>query len=106
MRGSIEKLIENIIWHHLVTLGFKVTVGILRNGEVDFVAQRGEQIIYIQATYLLASEDTIAREFGNLQNIRDNYPKYVVSMDPVTGGLPNYPGIHHIHLREFLTTEF
>ena len=106
LRGSIEKVMENVIHHHLVTQEFKVTVGILRNGEVDFVAVRGERRLYVQAVYLLGSEETIAREFGNLQAIRDNYPKYVVSMDPVSGGLPEYPGIIHIHLREFLMTDF
>ena len=106
LRGSIEKVMENVIHHHLVTQGFKVTVGILREGEVDFVAVRGEQRLYVQAVYLLGSEDTIAREFGHLQAIRDNYPKYVVSMDPVNGGLPEYPGILHVHLHEFLLTDF
>lgn len=105
LRGSIEKVIENIIHLHLVAQGFKVTVGILRNTEIDFVATRGNQTIYIQATYLLASDDTIKREFGNLQDIKDNYPKYVVSMDPISGNLSEYPGIHHIHLREFLKTD-
>ena len=47
----------------------------------------------------------IRREFGNLQDIKDNYPKYVISMDPVSGELPEYPGIHHLHLREFLKTD-
>ncbi len=106
LRGSIEKVMENVIYHHLVTQDFKVTVGILRDGEVDFVAVRGERRLYVQAVYLLGSENTIAREFGNLCAIRDNYPKYVVSMDPVSGGLPEYPGIIHIHLREFLMTNF
>lgn len=106
LRGSIEKVMENVIYHHLVTQGFKVTVGILRDGEVDFVAVRDERRLYVQAVYLLGAEDTIAREFGNLQAIRDNYPKYVVSMDPVSGGLPEYPGIIHVHLREFLMTDF
>ncbi len=105
LRGSIEKIIENVIWNHLCCQGFKVAVGILRAGEVDFVATRGEVTIYIQATYLLASEETIKREFGNLADIKDNYPKYVVSMDPVTGDLPQYPGIRHISLREFLVTD-
>lgn len=105
LRASIEKVIENIIHLHLVAQGFKVTVGILRNTEIDFVATRGNQIIYIQATYLLASDDTIKREFGNLQEIKDNYPKYVISMDPISGALSEYPGIHHIHLREFLRTD-
>ena len=106
LRGSIEKVMENAIHHHLVTQGFKVTVGILRNGEVDFVAVRDERRLYVQAVYLLGSEETVAREFGNLQAIRDNYPKYFVSRVPVSGGLPEYPGIIHVHLREFLMTDF
>jgi hypothetical protein len=103
LRASIEKVMENVILLHLIAQGFQVSVGVLRNEEVDFVAIRGTQKIYIQATYLLGSDETIRREFGNLNDIRDNYPKYVVSMDPVSGELPEYPGIHHLHLREFLT---
>ncbi len=105
LRGSIEKTIENVIYLHLVSQGFNVSVGILRNAEIDFVATRGNQTIYIQATYLLGSDETISREFGNLKAIKDNYPKYVVSMDPVSGELPQYPGIHHLHLRKFLTLQ-
>ncbi len=106
LRGSIEKVMENAIHHHLPTQGFKVTVDILRNGEVDFVAVRDERRLYVQAVYLLGAEETVARVFGNLQDIRDNYPKYVVPMDPVSSGLPEYPGIIHVHLREFLMTDF
>lgn len=106
LRGSIEKVIENVIYLHLLYCGYKVSVGILRAGEVDFVATKGDKTIYVQATYLLASDETIEREFGNLTDIKDNYPKYVVSMDPVSGPIAKYPGIHHLHLREFLTTEF
>lgn len=102
LRGSIEKVMENVVWHHLLTQGFKVWVGTLRQGEIDFVATRGAKTIYVQCTYLLASDETIKREFGNLKAIRDNFPKYVVSMDPVSGDPPQYPGIRHISLREFL----
>lgn len=102
IRGSIEKVMENVVWNHLRRQGFEVTVGILRAGEVDFVATRGGRRIYIQVTYLLASEETVRREFGNLTAINDNYPKYVVSMDPVSGGFSEYPGIEHVRLREFL----
>lgn len=105
LRGSIEKIMENVVYNHLRSRGFEVYVGILRAGEVDFVAIHGDRLIYVQVTYLLGSEETIKREFGTLLDIRDNYPKYVVSMDPVSGDLPQYPGIRHIHLREFLTTE-
>lgn len=105
IRGSIEKIIENVIYLHLLQRGYQVTVGIIRVGEIDFVATRGEKTIYVQATYLLSSEETIKREFGNLAAIKDNYPKYVVSMDPVSGELKEYPGIHHVHLRQFLLSD-
>lgn len=105
IRASIEKLMENAVYLHLLTRGYRVNVGILRAGEVDFVATKGYKTIYVQVTYILASDETIEREFGNLARIKDNYPKYVVSMDPVSGGLSEYPGIHHVHLREFLKME-
>lgn len=104
IRGSIEKLMENVVYLHLLAQGYTVSVGILRAGEVDFVAVRGGRTIYIQVTYLLASDETVDREFGNLAAIKDNYPKYVVSMDPLGGELDGYPGIHHVSLREFLKT--
>ena len=105
LRGSIEKVMENVVYIELLRRGYKVYVGILRAGEIDFVATKLDQTIYIQVTYLLASEETISREFGNLAAIPDNYPKYVISMDPVSGGLPQYPGIHHLNLRKFLLTD-
>jgi len=103
--GDIEKLIENAIYLHLKSQGFEIAVGQFRQMEIDFVARKNGQTIYIQATYLLASEETIEREFGNLQLIKDNYPKYVVSLDSFhTGG--NREGITHLHLREFLKVGF
>lgn len=105
IRGSIEKIMENVVWNHLRRQGFEVSVGILRAGEIDFVATKSDKRIYVQVTYLLASDDTIKREFGNLAAIKDNYPKFVVSMDPVSGGFNEYPGIEHVNLREFLKTE-
>lgn len=105
IRGSIEKIMENVVWNHLRRQGFEVSVGILRAGEIDFVATKSDKRIYVQVTYLLASDDTIKREFGNLAAIKDNYPKFVVSMDPVSGGFNEYPGIEHVNLREFLKTD-
>lgn len=104
IRGSIEKVMENVVWNHLRRQGCDVTVGILRAGEIDFVATRAEQRIYVQVTYLLASDETVKREFGNLAVIQDNYPKYVVSMDLLCGCFGEYPGIRHINLRDFLKT--
>ena len=100
-RFDIEKVMENIVYKHLARLGYTVYVGQLHKAEIDFVAENPDTTIYVQVTYLLASEDTAKREFGNLQLIKDNHPKYVVSMDRVYG-LTNVDGIKHVHLREFL----
>lgn len=105
LRNSIEKIMENVVYLHLLSQGYMVNVGILRAGEVDFVAVKGDATIYVQVTYLLASQETVDREFGNLAAINDNYPKYVVSMDPVAGELMQYPGILHLRLRDFLKTD-
>lgn len=105
LRQSIEKIMENVVYLHLRQQGYDVNIGILRAGEIDFVASKGDKKIYIQVTYLLASESTIDREFGNLAAIRDHYPKYVVSLDPISGGFSAYPGIQHVSLRHFLMQE-
>lgn len=101
--GDIEKVIENIIYTHLQRLGYDVTVGQLQASEIDFVCSKpnGERV-YVQASYLIVDEATRNREFGNLHAIKDNYPKYVISMTPlVTRSDDN--GITHLHLRKFLT---
>lgn len=101
--GDIEKVIENIIYNHLIRLGYNVTVGQLQASEVDFVCTRTDgQRAYIQASYIIADEATRNREFGNLHAIKDNYPKYVISLTPlVTRADDN--GVTHLHLRKFLT---
>lgn len=101
-RGSIEKIMENVVWNQLRRQGFEVSIGLLRAGEIDFVATKADKRIYVQVAYLLASDDTIKREFGNLAAIKDNYPKFVVSLDPICGGFSEYPGIEHVNLRDFL----
>lgn len=101
---DIEKLIENAVYLHLKNLGYKVTVGTLPNGEIDFVAERNGKKVYIQAAYIIAGEQTREREFGNLLKIQDNFPKYVVSMDPISTSR-DYDGIQHMSLRQFLMTE-
>lgn len=98
---SIEKVLENAVYLHLVRLGFDVTVGCLQKAEIDFVAKRRNKVVYVQAAYLLTSTETVKREFGNLRMIQDNYPKYVVSMDDLYAET-DYEGILHLHLRKFL----
>lgn len=100
--GDIEKVIENIIYQHLIRLGYQVYVGQLQAGEIDFVCTKPDgQRIYVQASYIIADIATREREFGNLRAINDNYPKYVISMTPLlTRNDDN--GITHLHLRKFL----
>ena len=104
MQKDIHKLMENAIFLHLAQQHYEVFTGQQTGGkEIDFVGRKGDEIIYIQSAYLLADEKTREREFGNLQAIRNNYPKYVVSLDEWTSG-SSVDGIKHMHLGEFLTT--
>lgn len=100
--ADINKLIENAVYLHLCQLGYEVFTGQQTGGkEIDFVARRNDNIIYVQAAYLLADESTRQREFGNLQAIHDNYPKYVVNLDEWGSG-GNVDGIHNLYLSDFL----
>lgn len=100
--GDIEKVIENIIYEHLIRLGYQVYVGQLQAGEIDFVCTKPEgQRIYVQASFIIAEQATREREFGNLRSIKDNYPKYVISMTQLLTKNDD-DGITHIHLRKFL----
>ena len=101
---DIEKVMENAVYLHLKNLGYKIAVGTLPNGEIDFVAEKGGKPIYIQVAYLLNEDSTVKREFGNLIQIPDNYSKYVVSMDPITKP-KDYDGITQMPLRTFLLTD-
>ncbi len=98
---DMEKVMENAAYLHLKSLGYKVTVGTIPNGEIDFVAEKNGKTVYFQIAYLLADDNTIQREFGNLMAIKDNYPKYVVSMDTISKP-KDYDGITHISLRQML----
>lgn len=101
--GDIEKVIESIVYNHLVRLGYDVTVGQLQAGEIDFVCDKpGGRRAYVQASYIIADDTTREREFGNLRAIKDNYPKYVISMTPLVSKTDDN-GITHLHLRKFLT---
>ena len=97
---DINLILENIIFMESLRRGYSVTVGKVGTKEIDFVCQKQEQKIYIQVAYLLASEETIQREFGVYDSVRDNYPKYVVTMDEID---MSQNGIKHKNIREFLT---
>lgn len=95
-----SKLLENTIFNHLKIAGYDVKIGGLNNQEIDFVAEKEGERIYVQATLTINEEKTLEREFGNLLKIQDNYPKYVVTMDEFDGN--SYDGVQCLSLREFL----
>jgi hypothetical protein len=96
---DITRVIENIVYMELLRRGYEITIGKVDNLEVDFVCKKQNRPIYIQVSYLLASEETIEREFKPLKNISDNYPKYVITMDDVD---MSHEGIEHLNLVDFL----
>ena len=96
---NINQILENIVYFEMLRRGYNVKIGKVDNLEVDFVCKKNDETIYIQVSYLLASEDTKEREFSVLENIKDNYPKYVLSMDEFD---MSRNGIKHVNLIEFL----
>ena len=98
---DIEKTMENVVYLKLKNSGFDVYVGQINGKEIDFVARRGTEIMYIQVSMSLTDEATYQREFGNLKLIRDNYPKYIVTLDP-NAALVNDDGIISCTMRDFL----
>ena len=96
---DITRVIENIVYMELLRRGYEITIGKVDNLEVDFVCKKQNKPIYIQVSYLLASEETIEREFKPLKNISDNYPKYVITMDDVN---MSHEGIEHLNIVDFL----
>ncbi|AMD94724.1 ATP-binding protein [Leptotrichia sp. oral taxon 847] len=99
---NINQVLENIVYFEMLRRGYNVKIGKVDNLEIDFVCKKNDKIIYIQVSYLLASEDTKEKEFSVLENIKDNYPKYVLSMDEFD---MSRNGIKHVNLIEFLTKE-
>lgn len=99
---DINLILENIVFMELLRRGYSVTVGKTGNKEVDFVCDKRGERIYIQVAYLLASEETIHREFDVYDSIRDHYPKYVVSLDEFD---MSRNGIRHRNIRDFLLAD-
>ena len=97
---NINGLLENIVYKELQSRGYKVSVGVLNQLEIDFIAEKQNDIKYIQVCYLLNREDTVEREFGSLEKISNNYEKIVVSMDKFFPEERN--GIFHKYLIDFL----
>lgn len=99
---DINLILENIVCMELLRRGYTVTVGKSKNKEIDFICHDRNEKIYIQITYLLASEETIDRKFSVYDSISDNFPKYVVSMDELD---MSRNGIKHRNIRDFLLME-
>lgn len=99
---DINLTLENIVFMELLRRGYNVTVGKTGDREVDFAAGKRDRIIYVQVCYLLASDETIEREFGVYDSVPDHFPKYVVSMDEFD---MSRNGIRHWNIRDFLTAE-
>ena len=99
VKDEYNYIVETICYNELIARGYQVYIGKTYKGEVDFIATKGEEKIYIQAAYLLSDERVIEREFGAYEGIEDNYPKYVISMDRVP---MSRNGIIHMSLIDFL----
>ncbi len=96
---DIGQILENIVCLELLRRGYTVRVGLIDNEEIDFIALKDNEPIYIQVAYLLPDKKTQEREFGNLLKIEDNYPKYVVTMDEIN---MSRSGIKHVNIKDFL----
>ena len=99
---AIDQVLENIVCMELLRRGYSVTVGIAGTKEIDFICEKDGEKVYIQVSYLLASDDTIEREFSAYASVKDNFPKYVVSLDEFD---MSRNGIKHVNIRDFLLME-
>ena len=103
-RKDINKLMENVVYIELLRHGYNVYIGKNDTKEVDFIAEKDNEKLYIQVAYMLYDEQTVQREFGGLMEIANHYPKYVITMDTLQNG-GSYQGIKQVHLRDFLLAE-
>lgn len=100
-RGAeISGILENIVYLELKRREFTVYLGKIENREIDFIAEKENRKLYFQVAYLLSSPETVEREFSVLNMIKDNYPKFVISMDKFFGN--DIQGIRRINLIDFL----
>jgi predicted AAA+ superfamily ATPase len=96
---EIGLVFENMVFMELIRRGYNVTVGKVGDLEVNFIAQRGKETVFIQVCYILANEETVEREFGSLEKIKSSFPKYVISADEYDRGRD---GMKHLNIRKFL----
>ncbi len=103
-RKDLGKVLENLVFHHLRAHDYQVYVGKSGAAEIDFVAQKLDKTLYFQVAMQLTNKETIAREYGNLINIKDNFPKYLITYDEI--GSADYKGIQHLQIRDFLLQQW
>ncbi|WP_396170185.1 ATP-binding protein [Flavobacterium sp.] len=96
------KIIENAVYNHLAYCGYKISIGMLGDKEIDFIAEKNGEKKYIQVALSIHEKQTLEREFGNLLAIKDNYPKIVITMEPFSGN--TVEGIEIVQLENFLLT--
>ena len=96
-------MLENVVYLELCRRGYCVNIGKTSNGEIDFIAEKQGDKIYVQVTKEIKSEETEKREQDRLLKIRDNYPKYLLTTDSFTDG--NYEGIKTMHIADFLLSD-
>ena len=97
---SVATMLENVVYLELLRRGYAVNIGKTDKGEIDFIATRQNEKVYVQVTQTIGSAETEKREYERLLDIRDNYPKYVLTTDDFAGG--NYEGIQTMHVADFL----
>ena len=100
---SVAAMLENVVYLELQRRGYEVYIGHLSDGEIDFVATRRGDKLYVQVTQEIKSEKTEQREYKRLLSVKDNYPKYVLRTDEFAGG--NYEGIKSMHIADFLLSD-
>lgn len=100
---TVAASLENVVYLELCRRGYTVNIGKTADGEIDFVATRQNEKIYVQVTERITSEKAERREYDRLLNIRDNYPKYVLRTDDFVGG--NFEGINTMHVADFLLSD-
>lgn len=100
---SAAAMLENIVYLELLRRGYEVCIGKLDGHEIDFIATKQDEKIYVQVAQQISSEAIREREYGRLLALDDNYPKYVLLADDYAGG--NYKGIKTIHIADFLLSK-
>ena len=101
--NTVAASLENVVYLELCRRGYTVNIGKTADGEIDFVATRQNEKIYVQVTERITSEKAERREYDRLLNIRDNYPKYVLRTDEFVSG--NFEGIKTMHVADFLLSD-